>query len=240
MPQLVVFLDDGGVMNDNQARGLQWQHLVGEYFPPILGGEPVAWAEANRVVIERISQPDNWQARLQACSDYQEWDDAYQLDWLNWMCQLVGVPAPAPQDAIELARRGSAHIIAQVRSAYAGAVDAITALHASAVTLHTASGESSRELDAYLRAMAVRHCFGRLYGPDLINLHKTGPAYYTRLLADCGVAPAEALIVDDNPTVIGWIRQAGARPLQVDPGAPLIPASIPALAQLPGWLERYR
>jgi len=34
----IIFLDDGGVMNDNNARALQWQRLVGEYFVPLLGG----------------------------------------------------------------------------------------------------------------------------------------------------------------------------------------------------------
>ena len=36
--RLMVFLDDGGVMNDNNERGLQWQRLVSEYFVPLLGG----------------------------------------------------------------------------------------------------------------------------------------------------------------------------------------------------------
>jgi hypothetical protein len=30
----MVFIDDGGVMNDNNERGLQWHRLVGEYFVP--------------------------------------------------------------------------------------------------------------------------------------------------------------------------------------------------------------
>ncbi len=51
--ELVVFLDDGGVMNDNRMRGPAWQRLVAEYFAPRLGGEPAAWAAANRVAVER-------------------------------------------------------------------------------------------------------------------------------------------------------------------------------------------
>ncbi len=40
---LTIFLDDGGgVMNDNEVRGPQWQRLVGEYFSPTLGGAPEA------------------------------------------------------------------------------------------------------------------------------------------------------------------------------------------------------
>jgi hypothetical protein len=55
-----IFLDDGGVMNDNRLRGPQWQRLLGEFLPPRLGGEAVAWAEANRVVA-----PPLWDGYLQ-------------------------------------------------------------------------------------------------------------------------------------------------------------------------------
>jgi hypothetical protein len=239
LPLPIIFLDDGGVMNDNEVRGPQWQRLVGEYFPPILGGTPEAWAAANRIYMESMFDPAQWEARLQTFTDFNSWDAAYQLDWINGMCSIVGVPAPPAGDAIELAHLASAHIIAHVRSAIPGATDSILALHAANHKLHTASGESSRELNGYLQGMGVRHCFGRLYGPDLVNLHKIGPAYYTRILADCGVAPDTALILDDRPQVTAWIEAAGARPLLVDPAAPLTRFSIPALAHLPTWLERY-
>ena len=36
--RLIIFLDDGGVMNDNNTRALQWQRLVSEFFAPLLGG----------------------------------------------------------------------------------------------------------------------------------------------------------------------------------------------------------
>ncbi|MEP7357825.1 MAG: HAD family hydrolase [Anaerolineales bacterium] len=239
MPQPIIFLDDGGVMNDNLVRAPQWQRLAGEYFPAILGGTSEAWAAANRAYTEKLFEPTYWQARLDAFSDYQSWDDAYQVDWLNGMCAEVGVAPLPPADAIALALQASANIIARVRSAIPGAIEAIQNLHARGYTLHNASGEASRELNGYLAGMGVRHCFDRLYGPDLINLHKRGPAYYTRLLADCGVAPQDALIVDDNAAVITWIAQAGAHPLQVNPAAPLSPTTIPALSHLPAWLNHY-
>lgn len=45
--RLLVFLDDGGVMNDNNTRALQWQGLVSEFFIPLLGGSSDAWSRAN-------------------------------------------------------------------------------------------------------------------------------------------------------------------------------------------------
>ena len=235
----IIFLDDGGVMNDNEVRGPQWQHLVGEYFPPILGGASEAWADANRAYMEQMFDPVQWEARLQAFTDYHSWDAAYQFDWINGMCVSVGVTTPPAEAAIELAHQASAHILTRVQSAFPGAIDAILALHAAGYTLHTASGESSRELNGYLNGMGVRHCFGCLYGPDLINLHKIGPEYFTCILADCGVAPDTALILDDRRHVTDWIAAAGARPLLVDPAAPLNESSIPTLAHLPEWLEQF-
>jgi HAD superfamily hydrolase (TIGR01509 family) len=116
---------------------------------------------------------------------------------------------------VELARRASASIVRRVHSAFPGAVEAIRTLHARGFTLHTASGESSRELAGYLEAMGARDCFGRLFGPDLIDTHKAGPEFYTCLLADAGVAPEAALVVDDNPVVLSWAAQIGARTVLV-------------------------
>ncbi len=115
------------------------------------------------------------------------------------MCAIVGVPPPTEAESVELARRASASIIRRVRAAIPGAVEAIRTLHTHGYTLHTASGASSDDLAANLEGMGVRDCFGRLYGPDLIDTFKVGPEFYTRLLADASVAPAEALVVDDNP-----------------------------------------
>ena len=77
MTRPVIFLDDGGVMNDNRLRAGQWQQLVAEFFTPRLGGTPEGWAAANRVVIEWLFDPDNWEARLRATTTYAEFDRAY-------------------------------------------------------------------------------------------------------------------------------------------------------------------
>ncbi len=48
-----IFLDDGGVMNDNTLRGPEWQRHVGEYLSPRLGGSLQAWGNANLVIATR-------------------------------------------------------------------------------------------------------------------------------------------------------------------------------------------
>jgi HAD superfamily hydrolase (TIGR01509 family) len=238
--RLAVFLDDGGVMNDNALRGAQWRRLVGEFFAPILGGAPGAWAEANRIVTARTLEPAAWMARLRAAPNYDVFDRAYQVEWLHEMCRLIGVPPPSEDESLTLVRRADAFIIPRVRAAFPGAAEAIRTLHGAGYALHTASGESSTDLAGYLDGMGVRECFGRLYGPDLIDTFKAGPAYYERLLVDAGVTPAEALIVDDSPLAVNWALQAGARAVLVD-AAPAEDAAatarISSLAELPRALQ---
>ncbi len=51
MTRPTLFLDDGGVMNENSLRPEQWARLVGEFFPPILGGTSAEWVDANKKAI---------------------------------------------------------------------------------------------------------------------------------------------------------------------------------------------
>src|SRR3954453_15386017 len=213
MKRPVLFLDDGGVLNDNEVRGAQWMRLVADFFMPRLGGAPGGGGEANRQVITSILAPREWEARLRAATNYESFERAYYIDWLAQSCALVGVPRPSDEERIAMGRGVSAWIIPQIRSAYPGAVEAIRLLHDRGYTLHTASGASSTDLGLYLEGMGVLDCFGHLYGPDLVGVFKVGPEFYERIFADAGVAPGDALVVDDSLRVLEWARAAGARVL---------------------------
>jgi HAD superfamily hydrolase (TIGR01509 family) len=131
------------------------------------------------------------------------------------------------------------HITRRVRSAIPGAVEAIRDLHARGYPLHTASNKPSWELAGYLEGMGVRPCFGHLYGTDLVDAPKSGAAFYTRICANAGVAPAEALVVDDNPLVLTWAAAAGARTVLIGSPTDIYPPSdlvLPTLAALPSAL----
>jgi HAD superfamily hydrolase (TIGR01509 family) len=237
----VLFLDDGGVMSDNPRRGEQWRHLVGEYFAPRLGGTHAAWAEANRAATDVLFEPANWRERLRASADYRGFDLRYQLDWLDAMCRHVGVAMPPAEDAYDMARAATASITRRVRAAIPGVAEAIRLLHAEGYTLYTASGEPSDDLEGYLDGMGVRGCFMRLYGPDLVDTFKTGPAYYERIFADAGVDPARAVVVDDNADAVAWARQAGAQAVHVTdtPAETNLASAIPSLAHVPSLLRSY-
>jgi HAD superfamily hydrolase (TIGR01509 family) len=215
VPRPVIFLDDGGVMNDNRLRAAQWQRMIGAFFVPKLGGTPEAWARANADVIASILAPDAWQARLRAAPDYASFDHQYQIDWLRAMCDRVGIAAPADDDCVTLSHAATRDITPRVRAAFPGVTATIRALYEQGYTLHTASGEASEDLDGYLEGMGVRQCFIRLYGPDLLDCFKDGPRFYTQMFADAGVEPRDALVVDDNIDVAGWAASAGARTVLV-------------------------
>lgn len=238
----VIFLDDGGVMNDNALRAPRWRRLVAEFLAPRLGGEPTAWERANHVVAPRV-----WNNYLEAMRrdpdlDAAEYRRTEQLQWIRGMCDEAGVRAPSDRGAcIELAAETSAYVTRRVRAAFPGAIEAIRTLHSAGFSLYTASGENSADLAGYLEGMGVRECFGTLYGPDLVQSCKASPSYYARVFAHAGVAPEHALVVDDGEETLSWAATAGARTVLCGPNPPASSghAHIERLALLPklllGW-----
>ena len=210
-------------MNDSARRAEQWASLVGAFFAPRLGGTPEAWAQANRDIAPL------WMSSRRLAPDFDAHWRMYDLAWLASMCRIVGVPAPPEAEAIALAQAGARHITSRVHAAVPGAADAIRELAARGHALHTASSERSAELAGYLEAMGVRHHFGHLFGPDLVNEWKDGPAYYERIFAYAGVGPADAVVVDDSPQAVSWAKAAGCRAL-------LVGTDIATLADLPRLL----
>lgn len=239
MTQPVVFLDDGGVMNDNAIRGPQWQRLLGEFFTPRLGGTREAWAEANFAVITQLFQPESWTARAQVASNYREYERAYYLVWLGEMCRHVGVPTPPEQEILTLSLEATAFVTRRVRSAYPGVIEAIRTLKQDGYELHTASGEASTDLKGYLEGMGVLDCFGRLYGPDLIDMPLKDSVYYERVFADLNIEPSAAVVVDDTTHVLELAARLGARTVLVGARTsptPGVTAQINSLADLPALL----
>ena len=206
-----ILIDDGGVLNDNERRGAEWRRLIGEFLSPRLGGEPLAWGEANGIVFD-----EQWK-RFQAWDGLRFLDDEYfeffssdeeSSRWLSEMCEHVGVPVP--DNCLEVSIATYRYVRDRVRSGFEDAAPGVRGLFAAGYTLGTASGETSEELERYLFALGIRDCFaGRLYGPDLVRAHKASPTYYERILADSGLVPGATLVVDDNANAIAWAAQAG-------------------------------
>ena len=236
-----LFLDDGGVVSNNAARAPQWQRLVAEFFVPRLGGTPPAWAKANLVVASRLFG-EAGRELMRASSGVADHTHRYRLAWLGGMCAEVGVAVPPEERCLEWAEEATRYVTRRVRAAYPGVPRTVRQLGAGGRALHTASGESSRELAGYLEAMGVRDCFGILFGPDLIDCWKDGPEYYRHIFSGSGVDPGDAVVVDDSARCVAWAAEAGAVAVLIAPtGAPAgpgAPAVLPALRDLPRVLAQ--
>ena len=206
----VVFIDDGGVLNDNEARAPQYRRLLGEYLTPRLGGTPAAWAAANVGAFERSWA--RYLAHVERAGDargIEAWTRDERRLWLVDMCEQVGVEVPPDPSgyAVEAGR----WVAERVRSDIPGAIEAVRWLHGRGIVLNTASGGLSWELEPYLRGMGIRDLFDHLYGPDLVDTYKNGPHFHAALLADSGVRPATAAVVDDSEKVRAWAGSLGMR-----------------------------
>jgi HAD superfamily hydrolase (TIGR01509 family) len=240
MPGLTIFLDDGGVMNDNAVRGRQWRLLVGEYLAPRFGGDPERWGTANALIAERLWLEHAERMAAHPDGGYAAFWDEYLTRWFNEMCEAVGAQAPSDDRCRALSVEVSDYVTPRVRAAYPGAIDAVRRLYAEGYALCTASGEPSDHLEGYLTGMGVRDCFqGALYGPDIIDTPKHHPQYYERILAHAGVAPEDAVVVDNEPEVLAKASAAGARTVLVSAGGAGSDglAAVAGLRELPGLLQ---
>ncbi|KAF9911852.1 hypothetical protein BX616_010466 [Lobosporangium transversale] len=70
-----IFLDSGGVINDNAQRGPQWIRYLGEFLPTtVLGGDAQIWGQANAQIVrpffsrwrEYMAQAEDLAAKAQA------------------------------------------------------------------------------------------------------------------------------------------------------------------------------
>ena len=241
MSPLNIFLDDGGVITDKERRAAEFERLVGDCFVPLLGGTEEAWTRAHRVVVDRLAGPQSVSAL--AAADFVCFYRAYQLCWIGGMCELLGLPTPPEEECLDLASRALSWITRRIHAALPGAVETIRLLHRQGYALYTASGSCSLELAGALEGMGVRHCFGRLYGADLINTFKDGPEYYVRLFTDVGIQPAEALVVDDSADATRWAARLGARTVLLSSSPHLQTGATPrlgSLAELPAFLRQQR
>ena len=212
---LGLFLDDGGVLNDNSLRGPEWLRLIGEFMPARMGGTAEQWASANRVVFSQVW--GNLKKRLADFASHQEFQRTYATNWMSGMCAYVGITPPPDDDAVTLYSELSSYVGERATSAIAGAADAVLSLHRAGYTLYTASGTPSWELRGILAKMGIAETFSGLYGPDLVDHVKYGPAFYQRVFAHAGVAPSRALVIESDSECCRWASEAGANAVWIDP-----------------------
>ena len=208
----VLFLDDGGVLSDNERRATQWRAHVGEFLARELGGDPAAWQEANRLALARLDKRFYDAASRSRFRPGSYWRQDGVL-WLADMCAHVKVPMPAEDAAAEIAQRASRYVTERVRAFYPDVIATLRELRARGHIVHTSSGAMEADLDGYLRAEGVRDLFGTLYGSDIVDTWKLGPDFYRAVLAHSGADAHDAVTVDDSRAAVGWARDCGMKAL---------------------------
>ena len=212
----VIFLDDGGVMNDNDLRSQQWRELVAQYFSPRYGGSISDWKKANKEVFKQLFERYERTVKENPMIDFTGYWKLEQISWLTEMFKIVQISAPTYNQRAKITQKASEWITSHVRSAYPGVVETIKLLKKTCITLCTASGEVSWELKGYLTGMGVLDCFERLYGPDIINRMKASKSFYQRILDDMQLRPSEVIVIDDSSDYLSMAFELGIKTIHVD------------------------
>ncbi|KAF8977198.1 hypothetical protein BGZ46_007569 [Entomortierella lignicola] len=91
-----IFLDSGGVINDNTLRGPQWIQILEEYMPKTtIGGPGRLWGRANGILVDRLFRPNNdgqqneFERLMGESENFKDFDRRYCLYWIQNSTILV-------------------------------------------------------------------------------------------------------------------------------------------------------
>jgi HAD superfamily hydrolase (TIGR01509 family) len=215
-PIEVLFVDKGGVLIDNTTLSAQWRRLIGEFLAPRLGGGPEEWGAANVPAFERQWARFQQAAAAGGPADIRGFFAKDARQWFFDMCDAIGIERPSDDVADTIAADTVNYVKARLDVPVPRALAALRALRSRGVVLHIASADAHDDLVEFLERIGGRDLFDRVYGSDLVNTWKLGPAYYRAVLDDSGVDPARAAVVDDSPQALGWARECGLRGFLVE------------------------
>ncbi|KAF9276215.1 hypothetical protein BGZ68_010193 [Mortierella alpina] len=212
-----IFLDSGGVINDNAQRAPQWLQYLGEFLPTtVLDGTEQVWRQANMQIIkpffsrwyEYMAQANELAAQAQVQAQEGSvvnvsllFERLHLLIWIKEMCKVAAsqlpeletrtLPSLTEDDLFQIARSAHLYAIHRVKADFPGAVETIRELASSSnrhgFRVYTSSGDSSEDLEIILRGLGVFECFHAVYGADKVNCLKMSPLYYEKLFAQVGV-----------------------------------------------------
>jgi phosphoglycolate phosphatase-like HAD superfamily hydrolase len=207
-----VFFDFDNTLSEPISLFSQFVRHTGRLFSERFGGEAQTWEKATADML--VAVEDDYIARFvgNPTNGYRRWLEALRDHSMGLVFEAMDLPLPP--DAERIARESQFEALSCCDAAFPGAATALTELTRQGHTLHMASGQESEYLRGGLTGMGLVHCFGRLFGPDLIDCAKEGPEYYTAMFTAVGVRSAEVIVVDDYPPAIGWAVAVGAPVIQ--------------------------
>ncbi|KAG0374193.1 hypothetical protein BGX24_010712 [Mortierella sp. AD032] len=87
-----IFLDSGGVINDNDRRGPQWVHHMEQYMPMTkIGGPGRLWGKGNAIMSDKMFNGENpvWKQLINRAKDFHQFYREYHLFWIQEGVRLV-------------------------------------------------------------------------------------------------------------------------------------------------------
>ncbi len=202
-----VFLDIDGVITDHALLHDDYVAHLGEVLAPALGGTVEDWGRANAATFPELF------THLQAISGTIEDVNAfYEIEYrcsVQGMCSWLGIAPPSDEECIRLGRAFSVHVRGNSRAVFPQAAEMVRTL-ARDHDLHLATGNPSWLAEPLLEGIGVRDLVGLACGPDLIGVAKVSDAFHRTLFEAVGVAPGDAVVVDDSPGQVANARAAGA------------------------------
>ncbi|KAG0074642.1 hypothetical protein BGZ90_010599 [Linnemannia elongata] len=87
-----IFLDSGGVINDNDRRAPQWVHHLEQYMPTTkIGGPGRLWGKGNAIMSDRLFKGENplWKELIDRSKDFHQFYREYHLFWVQEGVRLV-------------------------------------------------------------------------------------------------------------------------------------------------------
>jgi len=209
-----IFFDDGGVLNDNNLRLLQWQKLVYDFFGSKYGKSKDEWAKANDYAFKRYLDDYYKTIESKVNIDYKELAGVLETNWIKDMFEYLDITEQLPDNPLEVAREAVYWITQRVDSAIPGIIEVVKKLANKGYKLYTASAENSWELKGYLKGMGIDHLFIEFYGLDVVNRAKKDVGFYNRMFEHAGVDSKRSIIIDDRPNKLSYAERTGATVIQ--------------------------
>ncbi len=157
-----IFLDDGGVLNDNKLRAPQWRELIADFFVPRYGGSREQWKKANTVAFGQFLQ--NYDEKYGNKVDYdyiKAWNEG-DVQWLTTMFEHVRLTPPPISERLSLARESQLWITPRVKAALPGIISVVETLWKLEFPLYTASAGPSWLIRGTLIGMGLNNYFNQV------------------------------------------------------------------------------
>jgi FMN phosphatase YigB (HAD superfamily) len=207
-----IFFDLNGTLIDTEVLHPQYTAAMAAICAERFGGEPEAWAAANREVVRRW---DELAAGLDFCGR-EGVRHRGVFDERAWRMQfeLLGRPLPA-LDFVDFELAHEYEFTRRSNALFPDTRDALERLAEAGFDLHAISDAGSGHIRGCLEGGGVAQLFSGFHGYDDLHLGLKQPDYFRRAFGRAGVGAAQVLVVEDNAECVLFAHEVGAAAVMI-------------------------